>query len=308
MRALVTGGAGFIGSHVASALVDAGHEVLIIDDLSSGNRCNVPKGAELCELSIVDTAAHSTVIDFAPEAVFHHAAQIDVRVSVARPVHDARLNVLGTIQMAEAAKEAGTAVFVFASTGGAIYGEQDVFPAPEEHPLRPVSPYGVSKLCGENYLEYFERSSDMRVVRLRYANVYGPRQDPHGEAGVVAIFSNLVLAGKTPTIHGDGEQTRDFVYVGDVVAANMAALESRVSDVFNIGTGVETDVNALAAVIARAADFHGKAEHGPEKPGEQRRSVISAAKAARVLGWQPRVELEKGIRLTVESFRSTRSS
>lgn len=304
MRTLVTGGAGFIGSHVAEALVAAGHQVLVVDDLSRGKAESVPHGARLEVVSIATEAVDAPIAAFRPEAVFHHAAQIDVRKSVEDPARDAELNVVGTARVAQAASAAGCRAFVFASTGGAIYGEQDTFPADETHPCRPVSPYGVSKYCAEHYLDYFARASGLRAVHLRYANVYGPRQDPHGEAGVVAIFAQRMLAGDTPTINGDGKQTRDYVYVGDVAAANVKALESDVAGAFNVGTGLETDVNRLAGFIAEAAGFAGEVPHGPAKAGEQRRSVLENRKAAQALGWRPEMPLDAGIARTVDWFRT----
>lgn len=304
MRALVTGGAGFIGSHLAQALVELGTEVLVLDDLSHGRRENVPDGAELVETSITSPEAERIVTEFAPQALFHLAAQMDVRSSVADPAFDADTNVTGTVRIASAAARAGCGAVFFASTGGAIYGEQDTFPAAEDHPTRPASPYGVSKRCGELYLELFERSAGMRAVCLRYANVYGPRQDPHGEAGVVAIFAEKMLRGETPTINGDGLQTRDYVFVDDVVRANLMALRhGTVNGPFNIGTGIETDVATLARQVAAAADYEGDILHGPAKPGEQRRSVLDIGKAERNLHWTPRTALDDGLAQTVAWFR-----
>ncbi|MEM6732696.1 MAG: NAD-dependent epimerase/dehydratase family protein, partial [Myxococcota bacterium] len=299
-----TGGAGFIGSHVAEALVEGGHEVVVLDDLSSGHRSNVPEGARLVEASITSDAASATVNEFGPDAIFHHAAQMDVRRSVADPVFDATTNVIGTVRLLEAARTAGCGFFQLASTGGAIYGEHDALPTPEDTPPRSESPYGLSKLCGEHYVDYYSRIGAFRGVSLRYGNVYGPRQDPHGEAGVVAIFSERMLRDETPTIFGDGKQTRDYVYVGDVVRAVLAAWTTEAaSGPFNIGTGVETDVNRLAGVIAAAAGYTGEIPHGAAKPGEQRASCIDISRAGAVLDWRPRVSLEDGLGRTVEWFR-----
>lgn len=303
MRTLVTGGAGFIGSHVAEALLAAEHEVLIVDDLSRGRKENIPEGAELAQVSITSPEIERIVTDFAPEAIFHHAAQMDVRASVADPAFDAETNVVGTVRLATAAARCGTGFFMLASTGGAIYGEQQSFPADETHPTRSESPYGVSKLCGEVYLGYFVRACGMRCVALRYANVYGPRQDPHGEAGVVAIFAQKMLKGEAPTIYGDGGQTRDYVYVGDVVRANLLALQTdHARGAYNIGTGIETSVNTLARQIAEAARYKGEIEHGEAKPGEQRRSVLNAHRAGCELRWKAEVGLAEGIGKTVEWF------
>ena len=304
MKILVTGGAGFIGSHVASLMVERQHEVMVVDDLSSGSRRNLPNEAIFKQMNICDRTFGDLVEDFRPETIFHLAAQIDVRKSVADPSHDAGINVLGTIRLLQAAANAKTQRVIFSSTGGAIYGEQDFFPATEAHPCRPVSPYGTSKLCAEAYLGYFERAGGPRCIVLRYSNVYGPRQDPYGEAGVVAIFTNKMLHNQPPTIFGNGKQTRDYVYVKDVARANLLALESNYSGVLNVGTGIETDVNTLATIIAHHTHFRGQPVYQPSRPGEQFRSVIDPAKAKRELGWQPAVDLSGGLRETVEHFRA----
>lgn len=305
MRVLVTGGAGFIGSHLAEALLHQGHDVMVLDDLSRGKRENVPFGARLAIASITSNEAERAISEFKPDAVHHLAAQMDVRVSVANPVLDSDTNVGGTVRIALAAVNAGAKVFTLSSTGGAIYGEQDYFPADESHPCRSDSPYGISKRCGEIYLDYFTRKRGLRTVFLRYANVYGPRQDPHGEAGVVAIFAERMLKGQTPTIFGDGKQTRDYVYVKDVVDANLRALNNdKAIGPYNIGTTVETDVLELAQRIGKHAGFPGAPKHEPGKPGEQRRSVLDAGRAKRELGWSPTVEIDQGLKETVEWFRS----
>jgi UDP-glucose 4-epimerase len=232
-----------------------------------------------------------------------HAAQMDVRRSVADPLFDARVNILGTVNLLEAARKANVRRVLFVSSGGAVYGEQETFPAPESHPTNPVSPYGVSKRAGELYAFFFQAEYQIPFVALRYANVYGPRQDPHGEAGVVAIFSQRMLRGEPVTVNGDGKQTRDYVYVGDVVRANLLALESTATGPFNIGTGIETDVNELARLLLAASGSQSSVGHGPTKAGEQRRSVVDARRAAEVLGWRPETSLEEGLRRTVEWFR-----
>lgn len=303
MKILVTGGAGFIGSHVVDAYVAAGHEVIVVDDLSSGKRANVNPRARFVELDILDPRTAALVEAERPEVVNHHAAQIDVRRSVADPVSDARVNILGTIGLLEAARRAGARRFLFVSSGGAAYGEQEVFPAPESHPTWPVSPYGASKRAGELYCHYFQAQYGLSYVALRYANVYGPRQDPHGEAGVVAIFTGRMLRGEPVTVHGDGKQTRDYVFVGDVARMNLLALASEATGPVNVGTGIETDVNTLAARLLVAAGSNSPVHHGPPKPGEQRRSVVDPGRAAAVFGWRPEVGLDEGLRRTVEYFR-----
>lgn len=302
MRVLVTGGAGFIGSHICDALLENGHEVFVVDDLSSGKRENVPEGAEFRRLD-VRTGCSEVFEEFGPEAVVHQAAQMDVRRSVAEPDFDAEVNVIGTVRLLENCVKHGVSKFLFASTGGAIYGEQDEFPATEEHPQRPVSPYGVSKLAGEKYLFYYHAQHALPYVALRYANVYGPRQDPHGEAGVVAIFSGRLARGETSKINGGGEQTRDYVYVGDVARANVLALENDVpSGAYNVGTGVETSVNELYELLREGAGKDLPPEYGPAKPGEQLRSCVEPALAGRTFGWRPEIEISSGLRETLRYF------
>jgi UDP-glucose 4-epimerase len=307
MKICVTGGAGFIGSHVAEAYLGAGHEVVVLDDLSSGKRKQVPADAKFYQVDVQDPAVAGIFAKEKPEVLNHHAAQMDVRRSVADPAFDARVNILGLINLLEAARACGTRRVLFASSGGAAYGEQDVFPAPETHKLEPVSPYGVSKRASELYLGCYRAMYGLESIALRYANVYGPRQDPHGEAGVVAIFSEKLLAGETPTINGDGEQTRDYVYVGDVVRANLRLADHRFSGALNFGTGIETDVNTLFRLLRELSGSNAPERHGPAKPGEQKRSVISPALAGQVLDWRPEVSLREGLGRTVEYFRQVRS-
>lgn len=290
MRAIVTGGAGFIGSHVVEALLARGDEVHVLDDLSKGKPENVPAGAVLHVADIRDPDAVFDVVR--PEAVLHLAAQADVRVSVERPAFDAEVNVLGTVRVLEAARRHGAQV-VFASTGGAIYGECDG-PAPEDAPRLPLAPYGASKLCGEEYLATYNRLYGTRHVSLRLGNVYGPRQEPHGEAGVVAIFMGLLHEGGTPRIFGDGSQTRDYVFVGDVARAVLAAL-GQDGGVFNVGTGIETSVLELYAAIQAASGIEREPEHAPPRLGELQRSVLDVSLAARVLGWRPETSLADGL-------------
>jgi UDP-glucose 4-epimerase len=303
MRILITGGAGFIGSNIADAFLARGHEVGVLDDLSSGKRENLPARARFFQHDISSPEVAGVVDAFRPEVLCHHAAQIDVRASVADPARDAGINIIGTLRLLELCRGAGARRVLFASTGGAIYGEQDAFPATESHPARPVSPYGVAKLSVEHYLHYYGVQHGFRSTCLRYANVYGPRQNAHGEAGVVAIFASRLLAGETPTINGKGEQTRDFVFVDDVVRANVAALEKDLVGAFNVGTGVETSVNQLYDAIRRAAGSSIEASRGPEKPGEQLRSSLDSSKLENAAGFRPRTPLDTGIAATVEYFR-----
>lgn len=310
MRTLVTGGAGFIGSNLVDALVERGDDVTVVDNISTGRRENLDgaleRGAELVESDIRDAAAMSDLVGrVQPEVVFHLAAQIDVRHSVADPAADARINVEGTINMLRAAHEAGVKRFVNTSTGGAIYGEGQILPAPEDHPVAPLSPYGNSKFCAENYCSLFRRLHGLSTVSLRYGNVYGPRQDPLGEAGVIAIFCGKLVEGGRPTVYGDGTQTRDYDFVGDVVAANLAAVETDTPGPYNVGTGVETSVlelvEALRAVSGAGGDF--QPEFAPERPGEVQRIAIDPSRAREELRWEPRVALREGLELTLGSMR-----
>jgi len=304
MKILVTGGAGFIGSHVADAFVAAGHEVSIVDDLSSGRRENLNPKARFYQLDVQAPEVAGVFAREQPEVLCHHAAQMDVRRSVADPLFDARVNLLGLLNLMEQGRQHGVRRVLLASTGGAIYGEQDIYPAPETHRLAPLSPYGVAKLASERYLFFYSMTYGISYVAQRYANVYGPRQNPHGEAGVVAIFTEKLLRGEQPIINGDGTQTRDYVYVGDVVAANLAALTSPFSGEVNFGTGIETDVNTIFRQVHALCGATAPERHGPAKPGEQLRSVIDNRLAQQTLGWRPRVSLEDGLRQTVDFFRT----
>jgi UDP-glucose 4-epimerase len=300
----VTGGAGFIGSHVAEALVRAGHRVLIVDDLSSGSKGNLPDGIEFHQLDIRSVEAARLVRESGVDTLVHHAAQIDVRRSVADPRLDADVNIGGTLNLVEAGRQGSLRKIVLASTGGAIYGEQDYFPADEEHPTRPISPYGVAKLAAERYLYYFHAVHGLDVTCLRYANVYGPRQSPHGEAGVVAIFLDRLLEGREAVINGDGLQTRDYVYVGDIVNANLAATELRGFNVLNVGSGEETNVVELYAQIAAAIGSDRPPRHVEAKAGEQRRSCITSARLERETSARIATPLAAGLRRTAEWFSS----
>jgi UDP-glucose 4-epimerase len=302
MRVLLSGGAGFIGSHVAEALLGRHHEVAIVDDLSSGKRENIPEGAHLYEADI-RSGCEEVFEEFEPEVLCHQAAQMDVRRSVREPDFDAEVNVLGTVRLLQACVEYGVGKVVFASTGGAVYGEQREFPATEDHPEYPVSPYGVSKLACERYLYYYLAQYGLPHVALRYSNVFGPRQDPHGEAGVVAIFSGNLAEGRISTINGSGEQTRDYVYVEDVARANVLALEGEVpSAAYNVGTGSETSVNELYELLVGISGKDLAREHGPAKPGEQLRSSVDPTLAGRVMGWHPEVDLTTGLKETLRFF------
>lgn len=303
MKVLVTGGAGFIGSHVVDRLLQEGHDVVVVDNLVTGKRKNVPKAAQFYRLDIENPKLERVFRNERPAVVFHLAAQMNVRRSVEDPMFDAQVNVLGTLNVLEQASKHGARKVIFSSSGGAIYGEQLTFPAPETHVTQPLSPYGISKLCGEHYLFYYQRMSGIQVVSLRYANVYGPRQDPEGEAGVVAIFIQKMLRGEQAVVNGNGRQTRDFVYVEDVVESNLMAMGPDVEGVYNVGTGIETSVNDLFRTVVDLTKVEFREVHGPAKRGEQARSVIDSTKLHRNLGWEPKVELREGLRRTVEYFR-----
>ena len=300
---LLTGGAGFIGGHLADAFVEDGHRVVVLDDLSTGRRENVPEGAELHVLDIRSDDAAALVRDSGAAVLCHQAAQMDVRASVRDPRFDADVNLMGLLNLLEAGRRGGLKRVLFASSGGTVYGDQDAYPADEQHPTRPLCPYGVSKLASERYLYFYHREYGLDAVCLRYANVYGPRQNPHGEAGVVAIFTRKLLDGERAIINGDGLQTRDYIYVDDVVRANIAALYRPGFALFNVGTGVETDVNALFDHIAKAADYDAAPDHGPAMAGEQRRSSISSERLLEELSVAVDSPLAMGIPATVEWFR-----
>ena len=305
MRILVTGGAGFIGSHTVDALLEGSHDVAVIDDLSAGKRGRLNPRARFHQADLRDAGRVGQIIEQErPETIYHMAAQMDVRRSVADPAFDAGVNLVGMLNLMEAARGRGLRRVVFASSGGAIYGEQEVFPCDEDHPCRPVSPYGVAKLATERYLFFYRNEYGIGFTALRYANVYGPRQDPHGEAGVVAIFCGRLLSGEPCTIYGDGHSTRDYVYVGDVAAANVAALEGPAEGSFNVGTGIETNVYQLYTELARLAEVSREPVYAGARPGEQRRSVISPARIGLTLGWRPKMSLRDGLAATFEYFRS----
>jgi UDP-glucose 4-epimerase len=309
MRIVVTGGAGFVGSHVVDRLLADGHAVTVVDNLSTGRRDLVNPGASL---QVCDIRSPGLDVVFAacrPEAVVHVAAQAAVARSVLDPRLDASVNVIGTIGVLEAARRAGVQRVVYTSTGGAAYGDTDAIPTPEDHPTRATSPYGVSKVAAERYLECWAGLTGTSTLTLRLANVYGPRQNPKGEAGVIAIFIHHLLSGQPCVVNGDGEQTRDYVYVEDVADAVARALaRPDVTGVVNVGTGVETSVNDLYRRLARAAAVTRPAEHAPPRPGEQRRSVLDASRAKRLLGWTPATSLDDGVARTLAAFRQDRSA
>ena len=296
MRVLVTGGAGFIGSHLADALIGRGDEVSVIDDLSAGRAARLDERAALHTLSIIDSEQLSLLVEkIRPELICHLAAQIDVRVSVAFPSRDARVNVVGTVNVLEAAR-AADARMILCSTGGALYGRDAPIPSLEDVLPLPESPYGIAKYCAEQYVGRYNRLHSTRHAVLRFANIYGPRQDPSGEAGVVPIFCSRVLAGQQPVIYGDGTQTRDYVYVGDAVAAFLAASDSGRPGTWNIGTGAETSVLELAAIIGAAAGRRVEPQFAPQRPGELQRSALAIERAERDLGWRPVTPLAAGVR------------
>ncbi|HEU4685489.1 MAG TPA: SDR family oxidoreductase [Nitrospira sp.] len=303
MKVLVTGGAGFIGSHVVDRLIQEGHEVIVVDNLSTGKRRNLNRAARFYKSDIQSWRLERIYRNERPNVVMHLAAQMDVRKSVEDPMFDAQVNILGTLNVLQQSVKHGVRKVVFSSSGGAIYGEQDVYPAPETHPTRPLSPYGLSKLCGEQYLSYFQRIGGLQVVSLRYANVYGPRQDPEGEAGVVAIFIQKLLNNEQPVINGNGRQTRDFVYVEDVVEANLAVMGQDTEGIYNVGTGQETSINDLFRILVQHTGSSCKEVHGPAKKGEQARSVIDSSKLRHEMSWEPKMNLADGLKRTVEYFR-----
>jgi len=309
MNILVTGGAGFIGSHMAARHRTDGHDVVVVDNLSTGLREKVPVGVRFVEADVAESDLEPLLSEAKIDVVSHHAAQIDVRHSVSDPVDDARSNVLGSLKLLEACRRAGVRRVLFASTGGALYGEPEGGrPATESHPTNPVSPYGCAKLSIEKYLHFYRVVHGFEVQVLRYANVYGPGQNGLGEAGVVAIFAEAILAGRIPKIRGDGEQTRDYVFVADVVETAARALASGKSGTWNVGTGVETSVNRLFELLAPALGFRGKPEYAPLAPGEQRRSVLDGSAARRDLGVPPWTPIETGIPVTAEAFRRAKEN
>ena len=303
MKVLVTGGAGFIGSHLVDRLIQEGHEVVVVDNLSTGKRRNLNRAARFFKLDIQSWRLERVFRNERPNVVMHLAAQMDVRKSVEDPIFDAQVNVLGTLNVLQQAVRHGVRKVVFSSSGGAIYGEQEIYPASESHVTRPLSPYGISKLCGEQYLSYYQRVSGLQMVNLRYANVYGPRQDPDGEAGVVAIFIQKLLNNEQAIVNGNGRQTRDFIYVEDVVEANLAVMGQETQGTYNVGTGEETSINDVLRILVGHTNSTCKELHGPAKHGEQVRSVIDSGKIRQELSWEPRTELNEGLKRTIDYFR-----
>ena len=304
MKILVTGGAGFIASQIVDAYLGEGHNVYILDNLSTGFERNINPKAYFIKSDITDSKILDIFTKEKFDVVNHHAAQIDVRKSVNDPIFDANTNILGTINLLQCCIKTGVKKFMFASTGGAVYGEQEYFPADEKHPTNPVSPYGITKLTIEKYLYFYKNEYGLNYTILRYANVYGPRQNPFGEAGVVAIFVNKLLKNENPIINGDGNQTRDYVFVEDVVKANVLTLNSQSADIYNVGTTVETSVNDLFSKLNSIAGNKATEKHGPSAKGEQARSVITSEKLFQKFNWKPSVKIDEGLRKTFDSFKS----
>lgn len=304
LKILVTGGAGFIGSHVVDALLEAGHEVVIVDDLSTGRASNINPRARFYRMDIRDPHLSEVFEQERFDIVNHHAAQMDVRKSVADPLFDADVNIRGSLNLLECARKSGVRKIVYISTGGAVYGEPEYLPCDEAHPVNPICPYGASKHTVEHYLYMYRVLYGLAYAVLRYPNVYGPRQDPNGEAGVVAIFIGQMLAGKQPTIFGSGEQERDFVYVGDCARANLLAMEDHVQGIFNIGSGRGTTINQIYALLSEITGYRRPPVYGPPRAGETFRIFLDATKARREMGWEPQVSLEEGLRRTVAYFRT----
>jgi UDP-glucose 4-epimerase len=306
MKIVVTGGAGFIGSHVVDSYVAAGHEVIVVDNLSTGKREQVNPAARLVLMDVNDPALRDLFAVERPDVVNHHAANASVSLSVGQPLFDATQNVLGTISVLEAARRSAVARFIYISSGGAMYGNPEYLPVDEHHPSNPVSPYALSKHTGERYVRIYGTEHQLIWTCLRYANVYGPRQDPYGEAGVISIFCQNLVDGVAPEIHWDGEQTRDFVYVGDVARANLLALEGGEGQAYNVGTGVGTSINSLYATLMDVSGYDLEPRHGPRRPGDARDSYLACDRIAQDLNWKAEVALRQGLARTWEHYRRGR--
>ena len=304
MKVLVTGGAGFIGSHVADIFLANGYEVVIVDDLSTGRPTNLNPGAKFYQLDIRSPQLLDIFEQEKPDFVSHHAAQMDVRRSIVQPLFDADVNILGSINMIECARKTGIQRFVYISTGGAVYGEPEYLPCDENHPINPICQYGASKHTVEHYLYMYQVNYGLNYTVIRYPNVYGPRQDPHGEAGVVAIFTRQMMNGEQVVINGDGEQTRDFVYVGDCAAGNLLAVQKNVNGIFNLGMGRPTSINEIFESLKKITRYQKEPVHGPAKLGETRHIYLDSSKARQVLGWAPTIDLDDGMAKTVEYFKT----
>jgi len=302
-KILVTGGAGFIGSHLTDKLIEQGHQVVLIDNLSTGRKENLNPKAKFYELDICDSGISQIFQEEKPEIVFHFAAQIDVRKSVKNPVEDAKINILGTLNLLENCRNISVKKFIFTSSGGAIYGDTDIIPTPETHPENPESPYGIAKLTVEKYLYFYQKTFGLNYIALRLANIYGPRQSSKGEAGVIAVFCNKMLKNEQAIINGEGEQTRDFVYLNDVVEAALLAMKKEKSGIYNIGTAKETNINEIFRKIKEITNSNCKEIHGPSKLGEQKRSCLDYSKAKEELNWQPKYSLDNGLKETIKWFK-----
>ena len=304
---MITGGAGFIGSHLAERCLAEGHRVIAIDNLSTGRLGNIQKGITFLHADICDPSITTIFQKEKPDIVFHLAAQISLQNSLRNPVQDAQTNTLGTINLLHASKTVGIQKFIYSSTGGALYGEPEYFPCDENHPITPLSPYGQSKYFGEQYIQLYSRIFRLNYVSLRYSNIYGPRQDPKGEAGVVAIFTNNMLGKQTPNIFGDGSQTRDFLYVSDVVNANILALSEKANGAYNIGSGIETSVISLYRELSELLHFKKEPAYRPARTSEVSRIALDSTKALTEMGWKPEVELQKGLAITAEYIAANRN-
>ncbi len=307
IKCIVTGGGGFIGSHLVNKLLEQGYKVAIIDNLSTGRKENINPKADFYNINIQDSKISEIFNKVKPDIVFHYAAQINVRKSVDDPIESAKINILGSLNILENCKNFKVRKIIFASTGGAIYGEAKTIPTPEDYPPKPVSPYGIEKLIFEHYLSFYKKEYGLDYLILRFANVYGPRQNSKGEAGVIAIFCDKMIAGEQPIINGNGTQTRDFVFVDDVISANMLAIEKNENGIFNIGTGIETNINDIFRKFKGLFHVEIKEIYAPKKQGEQKRSCLDFKKAKVTLGWQPKYDLNKGLKETQEWFKNHKS-